>query len=221
MDDSSLALLLRACPRLRSFDLRCRPGGALPLSLAELAGGCPLLERLNLDVPASSEGVEAVAEGCRRLRCLELRSLELGDDALKAMGACLAELEIAELQDCEGISDRGVEALVKGCARLEVLRLGCEDPERGRVGDAAVAAIARHCEQLRELDLTYRHAVTDEALKLLATGCPRLATLLLDGCREVTGPGLKQLAGLRALHTVSLLDMPHVTSADIEQLQAV
>ena len=49
----------------------------------------------------------------------------------------------------------------------------------GGVGDLGLAAVAAHCAQLSVLDISYCKLVTDEGLRLVGGGCPRLATLTM------------------------------------------
>lgn len=133
----------------------------------------------------------------RRLTTLALRGSGAAFRAgeLAAVGAaCGARLRTLDLGGARGVTSGGLCALLEGCGpALRVLRLdGCAGSP---VSDAALAALARQCPGLEELDARgcARHA-TDAGLGAVARGCSRLRSASLGGSPLVTAQAIGLLA---------------------------
>ena len=95
----------------------------------------------------------------------------------------MAALEILSLRRCVQLSDGAVEALAGGCAGLRELSLN----KVVAISDAALVALAKHCaKNLEALDLSWCRDVTDSALGALVDAAPRLRTLSVWGCSQLT-----------------------------------
>ncbi|CAI5522375.1 unnamed protein product [Closterium sp. Naga37s-1] len=160
-----------------------------------------------------------------------------------------ARLESVEIVDCEGVSDRGIVALLNGCPTINSLTLsGCEGGQvdgggeggggrrggRGgggdgggegsgaaRVTDESLRAVVVHGVGLRSLQLKWSPGFTglhlardvldarrlhlegldglsDSFLLLAAATLPRLSTIAVEYCREISEAGLNPL--VRSCH---------------------
>ena len=61
--------------------------------------------------------------------------------------------------------------------------------------------------------------ITDDALKHLAQGCPKLTSINLDGCSKITDEGLKDLAkGCEILKELDLTGCDRITRVMVWRL---
>lgn len=74
--------------------------------------------------------------------------------------------------------------------KLQALILRQDKPQ---LVDNAVEAIANHCHELRELDLSKSLKLTDRSLYALAHGCPNLTKLNLSGCTSFSDTAIAYL----------------------------
>ncbi|MCO5578184.1 hypothetical protein L7F22_032022 [Adiantum nelumboides] len=65
---------------------------------------------------------------------------------------------------------------------------------RSYLKDEAVIALASHCHDLQDLDLSKGTLITDDSLFALAQGCKLLEKLNLSGCSKITEQGVISLA---------------------------
>jgi F-box/leucine-rich repeat protein 2/20 len=210
------------CPILRSFrgDRSHRHE-----ALADIAGGCPLLEELLLPGGFTDETIDAFARTCRLLKRVKIES----DDAfaqapllrLLRNGRCLESITIngdeTELTDMffvtlaqccpllakvdifrADISEVSMEALAAGCPKLQSLSLSCGSIELSRLRGAAVLPALTHlCLWEEEID--------DESFDVMLRYCPKLQTLALVQLMDLTEDGLESVSVYcPLLHTLSL-----------------
>jgi hypothetical protein len=114
---SSLATLrhvnLGGCPQLTD---------AVLLALAER---CPLLEKLIWHKSTSDATVTKLAEGCSKLRSLDLSCDGIGDSCLLALAAHCKMLRRLSLSWCPNVTMQGARAVVEHCRLLVELVLPC------------------------------------------------------------------------------------------------
>lgn len=101
-------------PMLRQ--LKLQQASLTDQDLASLAS-LPSLEELILEKCEFSDQLFLLLTDCKKIKRLRLRSLRFADATLKAL-AMLSRLELLELTDCTGYSERGLE----GLAQLTKLR---------------------------------------------------------------------------------------------------
>jgi hypothetical protein len=147
-------------------------------TFVELGKHCPHLEYIynsnchgRWGAPVNNVGVAALAQGCPRLRHLDLsplrRPVELGDAGAIAVAEHCASLTHLNLS-FTGVTDAGVVAVAKHCSLMEHL-----DLFRTSITNIAISAIATSLPLLRCLDLT-ETAVDSTGIVPLGEGCPRM-----------------------------------------------
>lgn len=95
-----------------------------------------------------------------------------------------------------------VLSLAPKFTKLQALGLRQDAPQ---LHDDAVEAIAAHCHELQELDLSKSFRLTDRSLYALAHGCPDLVKLNISGCTGFSDSALGYLTGCcRKLKTLNL-----------------
>jgi len=172
ISSSGVQQLARGCPLLTDVDF----AGCMitDQGVGALAAACPHLQSLNLSYNLITDaGLLAVAKYCRQLLALYLCEVhEITDAGISAIAATnphihtldathcnitnasltvlskyCHELYVVTVDDCSGISDRGIIALSCGNPNLQTL---CIDNCNG-VTDTAVEALVDNCNILHEL----------------------------------------------------------------------
>jgi len=125
-------------------------------ALQNIANNCPLLKELRIlfQLQVTDIGVQAIAAKCSHLHTLDVDMCELLTDAsLVAVGEHCPRLRVLHCGIGNGdawipqVTDKGVEAVARGCLALEELDVdGCEG-----ITDAALRALARSSRNLRFL----------------------------------------------------------------------
>jgi len=140
-------------------------------------------------VPAEFDAADAFdrfTRGCPLLAHVSMH-LEGGyvfDGHLRSLGRHCPHLVAFEAPECDGISDEGVEALVKGCPQLENLNLG---------SNSYPTSMHSGC------------PITDSIVYVIACGLPALTNLNLRGCGDVTE---EAIAALRAALPDLVIELP-------------
>ncbi|KAG0619574.1 hypothetical protein M758_4G149000 [Ceratodon purpureus] len=140
------------------------------------------------------------------LTCFSLKTLNVTDckgagvEPIVTMGLCCPSLENLDFSELTNLSDEAITSVVEGCGdHLVCLNLtNCIN-----ITDAALAAIASHCEDLERLTLDGCYHVGDNGLKMLAAECISLKELDLSGT-SITDSGLRSLVTARGLWLRSL-----------------
>ena len=225
--DTNIQAIVQSCPLL--VDVRCESCvGLTDASLQALAG---LVHIRRVDLGGSPRLTDAgVLDLVTSPRGSQLESLVLfdsykfSDAVLRALGQHCPRLERASFGDREGFhgsetpylfTDDGVRALAEGCGALRHIELR----QHQKVGDAGVAAIAKHCPRLEQVDLTDSR-ITDAGLVLLLEG-RALKKLSLWGCESVTDRGLQTIVRHgRSLTHLDISFCSGITLKGIEELEA-
>ena len=97
-------------------------------------------------------------------------------------------------------------------SRLQVCHLWSN---RSYLTDEAVQALAVHCHELKDVDLSKGTKITDESLVALAHGCPNLEKLNLSGCTNITEHGLTYLT--EHCHYLKNLNLCGCSNAGVDQ----
>lgn len=162
-----------------------------------------------------------VLRGCREItdhgvvllswECPELRYIDIShthypeeenitDKSLIALSFGCKKLETVIIEELDVISDTGIVCLSKGCRNLKELNAFYCD----RLGDTSICSIGKHCGELEKINLMYSD-ISDEAIKSLADGCPRLLNLNVAFCDTITDLSLLYLAPkCQQLHSINL-----------------
>jgi len=227
-----------AAAMLRNF--RLRPGSVSSLDVTGsmlTSQGLKVLVALATTPPLS---------GLERLVLAQVSSL--GDKTISRLAkASLANLREFEVQGCNKVGDKGLEALAQCCPALRrvdvgrtkvgnlgVVSLSAACPHLVYVGleacsitDTALTALAKGCGHLEKLQLKQCSAITDYGIEALVQGCPSLALLSLARCLHISEKGLMALERLKELRSldlshnmVSLMALLRMTAAH-PQLEAL
>lgn len=130
---------------------------------------------------------------------------QLTDSSLGRIAQSLKNLEELELGGCYSITDTGLLLIAWGLRKLQRLNLrSC-----WYVNDTGIAHLcgggeARGTLELEHLGLQDCQRLTDESLKHLAYGLPKLKSLNLSFCIAVTDVGLRYLSRLQFLEDINL-----------------
>lgn len=181
---------------------------------SDWASACPA----SVPIAQVDAQVLAAAGKAQALRSLSLAFCrQVDDDALAALAAAGGSngssswLQELILDDCSGISDAGLLALLggpDGCRSLQRLSVAhcCKLTdaalvplaERGvleslslnslhKVGPATLQALARSCgEVLRELDVSFCRGITEGSVGALVDRCSKLERLSVYSCTQLT-----------------------------------
>ncbi|KAJ3707010.1 hypothetical protein LUZ61_010715 [Rhynchospora tenuis] len=132
-----------------------------------------------------------------RYKDLKVLNLEFAQDIddshlfiLKTKGyKSLKGLETLNLNACQKISDRGVEAMTSICPNLLALSL------YWNVGltDNTIKHIVKNCPKIIDLNLSGCKNITDQSLLLIADSFPALEKLNITRCIRLTDNSLLQL----------------------------
>lgn len=83
-----------------------------------------------------------------------------------------------------------VLSLAPKFTKLQILTLR---QNKAQLEDDAVVAVANHCHDLRDLDLSKSFKLSDCSLYALAHGCPYLTELNISGCSAFSDTALAYL----------------------------
>jgi hypothetical protein len=150
--------------------------------------------RLVLQVPSAA----AAAPGAG----LDARELDLRDDEWAAelcRGALLPALSALSLSGNLWLRDP-----LRGCVNPLEKLVELDFSDCIRVGDAALATVARTLPRLEALDVSCCYEVTDAGLAMVVDALDRLERLRLSGCSQITDAGVRRLA---ARHATALREL--------------
>lgn len=194
MENYTLSPFLQAftenCPALTDLEMSWPvPMGDPALSVVAKCFG--LKELVISGQRVTDNGVCDIAQSCPFLRRLDISMCgEITDAALESLALHCADIRILSCSRRVGtaprLTDRGVEAIARGCRQLSSLDLeGCEG-----VSDSTLHTLATRCFELRELDVRECPLLTDTGLAAVMWSCRRL--------RSLCAPDFPQVS--RALH---------------------
>ena len=190
VDAKNVTALLKRCTGLHEV----HSYGSKPIEHDELTFAlmayCPSLRSIHLSDSRTltDSAVAAMVRMYPGLVELWLANVEkLTDEALRAIAQHLPKLHRRCPQQSTGISDAGVVELAQKCTALKQLNLN-----GNLITDAAITAIANNCGDLEELRVSCCENITDAALRVVRL--PKLTTLDLSGCSEISDAGLIELS---------------------------
>ncbi|KAK3273100.1 hypothetical protein CYMTET_18643 [Cymbomonas tetramitiformis] len=182
LTDGALEAVARACAHLRVVSAN-RCGRTLTdAGMSAVAEHCDNLQELRVAfTDATDVGVQRVAERCTQLRVVVVGRVT--DANLCVLGrSCPWLQEVHVVRRCARLTNKGLQALAKGCPELRALCV------RGVAAtDLGLKAVAEGCPKLRWLDLSFCTAVTSEGLMAVAKGCPALEIFCCLQAREHQG----------------------------------
>ncbi|WOL18343.1 hypothetical protein Cni_G27137 [Canna indica] len=186
-------------------DMAARVPGMVEIHLERLQvsdrGLIALSARVDLDFlrlvktpECTDAGLAAIAEHCPRLRKLHIdgwKAGQIGDDGLAAVARRCAGLQELVLVGVDA-TIRSLELIASNCGSLERLALCGSDS----FGDVEVACIASKCASLKKLCIK-ACPVSDEGMKALSAGCPKLVKVKVKKCSRVTPESAERLEASR------------------------
>jgi len=137
---------------------------------------------LGVGLGVGDQGILSVVTKCTKLRHLQVQQMPLSDNVLLAIATCLPHLEILMLGQCTELTDVGFCALATSSSMPTLWRL---DISGTNITDTALVAIARHGQDLVELDIAGCARLTDKSITALAEWCVNLQTVVLDASNFV------------------------------------
>lgn len=151
-----------------------------------------------------------------RYRHLKVVNLEFAQDfddrhflQLKEMGAILLEdLEFLNLNACQRISDKGIEAFTSFCPNLRALSI------YWIVGltDASIEHIVKNCKKIMDLNLSGCKNISDRGIRLVADNYQGLQKLDITRCIKLTDDALQEvLQKCSALESLNLYALSSFT----------
>ncbi|VDM31104.1 unnamed protein product, partial [Hydatigera taeniaeformis] len=234
------ALSISLC-QITDAGLRALAGTLPPSTAAEMLG-------INMSVPSAPLSASAHAGNGRATRTPRNRPVSETSGGGGGIGGFFANGGTAHRHSSASTSPltapnspSGWEAsslqpkplVVAGCKELRVL----EASQCIQITDTGLAALARNCvnayfkwlnssdEVLEKLDLEYCSQVTDATLIQLATYCPRINTLVLSHCDQITDEGITRLVGglcgPQQLQRLAMDNCPLLTDSSLEMLGSV
>ncbi|XP_027366638.1 F-box/LRR-repeat protein 4 [Abrus precatorius] len=191
--DFDLNVIANGFRCLRLLNLQnCK--GITDVGMKAIGDGLSLLQSLDVSYcrKLTNKGLSAVAKGCCDLRVLHLAGCRfVTDGMLEDLSKNCHNLEELGLQGCTSITDNGLINLASGCRRIRFLDIN----KCSNVSDVGVSSIARACSSsLKTLKLLDCYKIGDETILCLAKFCDNLETLIIGGCRDVSGDAIKSLA---------------------------
>lgn len=186
--------------------------GGVPLdhALAQLSRRFPGISSLRLRSPTvMDEQVEAAAQLNPSLTDLDLSQCDnVTDSAMSILALEAPGIRALNILGCRDITNNGVRRLAHGCASLTSLCLGWCD-----LSDNALLVLSQKCTLLEELDVSGCGRLSDAGVTAVTTGCRRLTSLSLEGCREVSAWAVA--AGSAPLTSLNMGGCTLVTDAGV------
>uniref|UniRef100_J3LAN2 F-box/LRR-repeat protein 15-like leucin rich repeat domain-containing protein n=1 Tax=Oryza brachyantha TaxID=4533 RepID=J3LAN2_ORYBR len=186
--------------------------------LAEIAAGCPSLERLDITrCPLiTDKGLTAVAQGCPNLLSLTVESCPgVGNDGLRAIGRCCSKLQALNIKNCALVGDQGISSVVcAATASLTKIRL-----QGLNITDASLAVIGYYGKAVTDLTLVRLSAVAERGFWVMANaaGLQNLRCMSVISCPGVTNLALASIAKFcPSLRQLSLRKCGHMTDAGLK-----
>ncbi|OVA13622.1 Leucine-rich repeat [Macleaya cordata] len=159
-------------------------------ALLGLASNCPKLTHLHLADTSSLSNVRADPED----EGFTSEDARIGRSTLEDLFSGLPLLEELVLDVCQNVRDSGssLEILNSKCPKLKSLKLGQFHGICRAVG-SQLDGVAL-CKGLETLCIKNSADLTDAGLMAISKGCPRLVKFEVQGCKKITGTGIKNLA---------------------------
>ncbi|XP_031485844.1 F-box/LRR-repeat protein 3-like [Nymphaea colorata] len=200
VDDDGLECLKRCSSHIQKVDVsRCiniSSSGMMSLlegneKLQELGAAYCLDE---LTVPVLAKIIEF-----KNLKTLRLDACVLFPSAIETISRNCRSLTEIGLSKCLGVTDDGINSLVKYCNELRILDVTCCH----QLTDAALHAIASSCKKLRCLKMESCSLFTGNGLEKIGTGCSFLQELDLTDC-NIDDSALKHISRCTELQIIKL-----------------
>jgi hypothetical protein len=155
--------IVKNCSQLEHLILNSVFG--IPCATIHLMAECRLpLQSLFLEgcENVSDEAVCLLAQSCPNLKILSLRFTNISDVSLIGISKHLTQLTALAIAGCSVISDRGLEAIMVSCKKLEELSISSTP-----ISDAGLNSVVKHGMRLKKLGCDDLRNVTKEGWRVL------------------------------------------------------
>ncbi|KAJ6816124.1 leucine-rich repeat receptor-like serine/threonine-protein kinase [Iris pallida] len=98
-------------------------------------------------------------------------------------------LESLNLNGCQKISDKGIEAVTSCCPKLKSFSIYWNV----RITDLSIQHLVKNCRQIIDLNISGCKNISDRSLYLIADSYQELQVLNITRCVKLTDDGLKQI----------------------------
>nr|XP_058157301.1 F-box/LRR-repeat protein fbxl-1-like [Dasypus novemcinctus] len=138
---------------------------------------------------------------CRRLTAVDISWSGATDVGVMALVEGTSSLHRIEVFGCLALTDRSIGSLALQCSQLRTLNIG-------RVPKVSECCLVRSLQNLRAvsaLNVAGLRMVSDKIVHLTVTQCPKLDSLVLSSCSQVTDVSLVEISTY--LPTLRYLDV--------------
>lgn len=213
--DQGICSIAAKCMDLREVYLR-RRNGLGNAGLTALMKSCPNIVHLDLGFchRITDQALEAIG-AAGYLEVLILHGCTLITDrglASLAAGSTARSLKRLELCQCDRITDLGV-SLLQQLSYLKVLNLAECGP---RITDAGCVAL-KGISTLESINLSWLSNISDVSLLAIVRHCQNLKEINITGCESVTGDGVRSFSQHTSLQAIILNACYNIHIEDIEQ----
>ncbi|CAN0927483.1 F-box protein At3g58530 [Linum grandiflorum] len=101
----------------------------------------------------------------------------------------LQNLEELNLNVCQKVSDKGIEAITSCCPELKIFSVYWNV----RVTDVGIKHLVENCKRICDLNLSGCKNISDKSMQFIADNYPELLSLNLTRCVKLTDDGLLQI----------------------------
>lgn len=164
--------------------------------VALICKGCPLLESISISYcrQLTTSSLEAIAK-CKHLTSIKLRNNDaIGDSGVIALAEGCHQIKILHIQDCGSITDRSLIAIGKNLRELVDVSFGPVNTYGAtHITDSGVRALMYGCPKLQTIVIDGCEGLTDEILGPLGLACPELINLDISKCKKLSALGVTNL----------------------------
>lgn len=214
--DQGICTIAAKCRDLREVYLRRRKGLG-NVGLTALMQSCPNIVHLDLGFcnKITDQALEAIG-AAGHLEILILRGCTLITDrglASLAAGSTARSLKRLDLCECDRITDLGV-SLLQQLSYLQVLNLAECGP---RITDAGCVDL-KWIASLESINLSWLINISDVSMLAIARHCQSLKEINITGCESVTGDGVRAFSQHTSLQAMILNACYNIHCDAIEQI---
>lgn len=116
----------------------------------------------------------------------------------------LQKLEHLNLNGCQKISDKGIEAITAASPSLKILSIYWNV----RVTDVGISHLVKNCQHIVNLNLSGCKGISDKSLQMISENYQHLESLDITRCIKITDAGLQHIivkcSGLKNLNLYAL-----------------
>lgn len=180
--DAAINSILDNCKEIISISLQ----GITMTSqtMKRIATTYPNLESINFaeDAAPIDSSIDDFLLHCKKLKSVSLQcNNTVSNSVVQKILTGPNEIRSLDLLWCSQINDTAFTTLSPALkSKLSTLQLSCSG-----ISDPAIAVIAAHCPQLRQLAI-FRTRITDSSIDTISQNLPKLTVLGINGCANVT-----------------------------------